>query len=87
MKEEYLLVGLLEDFESTLLILEKLAPDLFKGIVADYRKPTSTKGRGKSVAQNEYILRSRDLRLGFQSNINNLNKMVVRLLANRGKER
>ncbi|XP_072043411.1 uronyl 2-sulfotransferase-like [Amphiura filiformis] len=36
-EEEYLIVGLLEDYESTLKLMEKLAPSLFKGIVTDYK--------------------------------------------------
>ncbi|XP_072043188.1 uronyl 2-sulfotransferase-like [Amphiura filiformis] len=35
-EEDYLIVGLLEDYESTLRLMEKLAPSLFKGIVTDY---------------------------------------------------
>ncbi|XP_072023799.1 uronyl 2-sulfotransferase-like [Amphiura filiformis] len=40
-EEEYLFVGINEDFESTVMVLERLAPDLFNGIVAEYMKPTA----------------------------------------------
>ncbi|XP_072016738.1 uronyl 2-sulfotransferase-like [Amphiura filiformis] len=38
-EEKYLLIGIIEDFESTIKVLERLAPDLFNGIVAEYKKP------------------------------------------------
>ncbi|XP_072023798.1 uronyl 2-sulfotransferase-like [Amphiura filiformis] len=40
-EEKYLLVGIIEDFESTIKVLERLAPDLFNGIVAEYMNPTA----------------------------------------------
>ncbi|XP_072044503.1 uronyl 2-sulfotransferase-like [Amphiura filiformis] len=42
-EEEYLIVGLLEDYESTLRLMEKLAPSLFKGIVTDYHSDVRKK--------------------------------------------
>ncbi|XP_072044500.1 uronyl 2-sulfotransferase-like [Amphiura filiformis] len=35
-EEEYLIVGLLEDYEATFRLMEILAPSLFKGIMTDY---------------------------------------------------
>ncbi len=46
-EEEYLLVGLTEDFDSTVVMLEKLAPDLFQGITRYYQSPKS--GTYKSI--------------------------------------
>ncbi|XP_072023794.1 uronyl 2-sulfotransferase-like [Amphiura filiformis] len=39
--KEYLLVGIMEDFESTVMILERLAPDLFHGLVTEFMNPTT----------------------------------------------
>ncbi|XP_072044507.1 uronyl 2-sulfotransferase-like isoform X2 [Amphiura filiformis] len=46
-EEEYLIVGLLEDYESTLRLMEKLAPSLFKGIVTDYHSAERKKRSGR----------------------------------------
>ncbi|XP_072043187.1 uronyl 2-sulfotransferase-like [Amphiura filiformis] len=45
-EEEYLIVGLLEDYESTLKLMEKLAPSLFNGIVTDYKADIRKKESG-----------------------------------------
>ena len=42
-EEEYLVVGIAEDFDVILNVLEKLAPDLFHGIVAEYQKGSKSK--------------------------------------------
>ncbi|XP_072016661.1 uronyl 2-sulfotransferase-like [Amphiura filiformis] len=38
-EEEYLFVGINDDYESTVTILERLAPDLFHGLVAEFMNP------------------------------------------------
>ena len=42
-ENNYLFVGLVEDYDATLKILEHLAPDLFKDLLAEYRKPKQGK--------------------------------------------
>ena len=44
-ENEYLIVGTLEDLDSTLQIMEKLAPDLLTGIVDLYRYAKTVIGK------------------------------------------
>ena len=42
-EKDYLFVGLIEEYDATLKILEHLAPDLFKNLLSEYRKPKEGK--------------------------------------------
>ncbi|XP_072050648.1 uronyl 2-sulfotransferase-like [Amphiura filiformis] len=61
-EEEYLFVGINEDFESSVPILERLAPDLFHGIVAEFMNPPTDDNITRSSATHKGQLPSKKVR-------------------------
>lgn len=50
MNENFLLVGILEELEDVLLLLERFLPHYFKGVLSIYKDP------GNSVCKQSYSL-------------------------------